>query len=50
MEVVLNKKVTLTHKKMLNIYIVYDISLWPFTVNKDFVIFFIWSFRDDYKR
>ena len=23
---------------MVNIYIVYDINLWPFTVNRDFVL------------
>ena len=38
MEVVLNKTVTFTHKKVLNIYIVYEIGLWQFTVDKDFVL------------
>ena len=29
---------TFTHKKVLNIYIAYEIGLWPFTVDKDFVL------------
>ena len=29
-------KLTFTHKQMVNIYIVYEINLWPLIVGKDF--------------
>ena len=36
MEVVQNKKKW--HLQVVNIYIVYEINLWPFTVGKDFIL------------
>ena len=30
--------VTLTHKKVVNIYIVYEINLWPFNVSEDLAL------------
>ena len=38
-------KVSLTHEQVRNIYIVYEINLWPFNFGKDFARgnFFIWS-------
>ena len=31
-------KVTFTHKQVVNIYIIYEINLWPFNIGKDFVL------------
>ena len=31
-------KATFTHKKMVNIYFVYEINLWPFNVDKYFAL------------
>ena len=30
------RKVTFTHKQVMNIYIVYEIHLWVFSVSEDF--------------
>ena len=32
------EKLTFTHKRVVNIYIVYEIILWPSSVGKDFLI------------
>ena len=32
------EKITFTHKQIGNIYIVYQINLWPFSVSQDFVL------------
>ena len=39
------KKAAFTHKKAMNIHIVYEIKLQPFTVGQDFTFFFFfWKF------
>ena len=36
---ILNEEnITCTHKQVVNIYIVYEINIWPFNIGKDFLL------------